>query len=163
MNKWINYFMTVAKDTAQLSKDPNTKVGAVLVKNRRIKSTGFNGAPQSFPDELVPQVSGDKLIEQKNTFMCHAELNAVLNYDGKVSDLSECTLYTTISPCSHCAKMLAEVGIKRVIYLEEYHRSEETDAAKYIFKVCGVDYISYDSINKEEKEGNYSITHYAKA
>ena len=153
MNKWINYFMTVAKDTAQLSKDPNTKVGAVLVKNRRIKSTGFNGAPQSFPDELVPQVNGDKLIEQKNTFMCHAELNAVLNYDGKVSDLSECTLYTTVSPCSHCAKMLAQVGIKEVIYLEEYHRSEETDAAKYIFKVCGVDYISYDSLNKEEKEG----------
>lgn len=153
MNKWINYFMTVAKDTAQLSKDPNTKVGAVLVKNRRIKSTGFNGAPQSFPDELVPQVSGDKLIEQKNTFMCHAELNAVLNYDGKVSDLSKCSLYTTVSPCSHCAKMLAQVGIKEVIYLEEYHRSEETDAAKYIFKVCGVDYISYDSLNQEEKEG----------
>lgn len=149
MDKWINYFMTVAKNTAQLSKDPNTKVGAVLVKNRRIKSTGFNGAPQSFPDELVPQISGDKLIDQKNTFMCHAELNAVLNYDGKVSDLSECTLYTTISPCSHCAKMLAQVGIKDVVYLEEYHRSEETEAAKYIFKVCGVNYISYESLNKE--------------
>lgn len=153
MDKWINYFMTVANDTAQLSKDPNTKVGAVLVKNRRIKSTGYNGAPQSFPDELVPKVSGDKLIDQKNTFMCHAELNAVLNYDGKVRDLSECTLYTTISPCSHCAKMLAQVGIKDVIYLEEYHRSEETEAAKYIFDVCGVNYISYKSLmNEGDKE-----------
>ena len=147
-NKWNSYFMNIAKETAKLSKDPNTKVGAVLVKNKKIKSVGYNGAPRTFPDDLVPKKDGDTLIQKKNTYMCHAELNAILNYDEKSSDLEGSTLYTTISPCSNCAKMLAQIGIKEVIYLEEYHRSEETDAAKYIFNVCGIDYIPYNNNDK---------------
>ena len=146
MDKWNNYFMNTAKETALLSRDPSTKVGAVIVNNKRIKSAGYNGAPQSFPDELVPTVDGDELIDKKNTFMCHAELNAILNYDGKSSDLKGSVIYCTVSPCSHCAKMLAQVGISEVIYLTEYHRVEETKAAKYIFDLCGVKYTSFDSI-----------------
>ena len=87
MNKWNTYFMTMAEESAKLSKDPNTKVGAVIVHDRRIKSAGFNGAPSSYPDDLVPNNNdSDKLVDQKNTYMCHAELNAVLNYDGKIRD-----------------------------------------------------------------------------
>ena len=67
--KWLRYFMTVAEESAKLSKDPNTKVGAVIVNNKRIKSTGYNGAPQSFPDDLVPvDNDGETLIEKKNTY-----------------------------------------------------------------------------------------------
>ncbi len=149
MSKWPIYFMSVAESSAQLSKDPITKVGAVLVKNRRIKSTGFNGAPQSFPDELVPTTNGEHLIDQKNTYMCHAELNAVLNYDGNITDLKDSDIYVTVSPCSKCACMLAQVGVKRVIYKEKYHRAEETDAAEYILDKCGVEYVSYDKFCNE--------------
>lgn len=147
MNKWQEYFMSVAEDTAKLSRDPHTKVGAVIVNNKRIKSTGFNGAPQNFPDELVPlDNNGDTLIRQKNTYMCHAELNAVLNYDGNIMNLKDSDIYVTVSPCSRCACMLAQVGIKRVIYKEKYHRKEETDAAEYILNNSGIEYIKYDEI-----------------
>ena len=149
LGRYHNYFMKVAQETATLSKDPKTKVGAIIVKNRRIKSVGFNGAPSSFPDELVPKVDGEKLIEKKNTFMCHAELNAILNYDNESNELSNSIIYTTISPCSNCAKMLAQIGIKEVVYLEEYHRSEETEAAKYIFNVCGVKYTKFAPYTEE--------------
>ena len=147
MSKWDTYFMNVAKDTAQLSKDPNTKVGAVIAHGKQLKSIGFNGAPGNFPDDMVPTEDGPRLIQKKNTYMCHAELNAILNYDGKISDLQGSTLYTTISPCSHCAKMLAQLKISEVVFLEEYHRSEETEAAKYIFDVCGVKYGSFADKN----------------
>lgn len=146
-NKWPKYFMAVAEESGKLSKDPRTKVGAVIVHNKRIKSTGYNGAPSNFPDELVPKDSeGDTLIEKKNTYMCHAELNAILNYDGQISDLKNSDLYVTVSPCSRCACMIAQVGIKRVIYKEKYHRKEETDAAEYILNKCGVETIKYDEL-----------------
>lgn len=147
MNKWNEYFMSVAESSAKLSRDPNTKVGAVIVNNKRIKSTGFNGAPRNFPDELVPlHKEGTKLIDQKNTYMCHAELNAVLNYDGNIMDLNDADIYVTVSPCSRCACMLAQVGIKRVIYKEKYHRTEETEAAEYILKNSNIKYIKYDEL-----------------
>ena len=146
-NKWTKYFMAVAEESGKLSKDPRTKVGAVIVHNKRIKSTGYNGAPSNFPDELVPKDSeGATLIEKKNTYMCHAELNAILNYDGQISDLKNSDLYVTVSPCSRCACMIAQVGIKRVIYKEKYHRKEETDAAEYILNKCGVETIKYDEL-----------------
>lgn len=149
-NKWHDYFMTVAEDTAKLSKDPKTKVGAVIVNNKRIKSAGYNGAPSLFPDELVPPTSDtDTLIDNKNTYMCHAELNAVLNYDGKISDLNNADMYVTVSPCSRCACMLAQVGIKRIIYKEKYHRTNETDAAKFILDTCGIEQIDVESLKKE--------------
>lgn len=150
MSKWTKYFMDVAEASAKLSRDPITKVGAVIVNNKRIKSTGFNGAPSNFPDKLVPPDSeSEYLIDKKNTYMCHAELNAVLNYDGKIADLKDADLYVTVSPCSRCACMLAQVGIKRVIYKEKYHRKEETDAAEFILSKCGVKYIDYESFEKE--------------
>lgn len=151
MNKWHDYFMTVAEDSAKLSKDPKTKVGAVLVNNKKIKSIGYNGAPRNFPDDLVPTDSeSEHLVNQKNTYMCHAELNAVLNYDNKISDLTGATLYVTISPCSKCACMLAQVGIKEVIYKEKYHRVEETSAAEYIFDTCGITYTKFNDLKEEE-------------
>lgn len=147
MDKWNNYFMSVAESSARLSKDPNTKVGAVIVNNKRIKSTGYNGAPSNFPDELVPLNDGDRLIDKKNTYMCHAELNAILNYDGNLSNIRGSTLYITVSPCSRCACMIAQVGIKRVIYKEKYHRKEETEAADYIFKTCGIECRCIDEVD----------------
>lgn len=151
MNKWHKYFMTIAEDSAQLSKDPKTKVGAVIVNNKRIKSTGYNGAPGPFPDELVPADSeAERLIDQKNTYMCHAELNAILNYDNKISDLKDATMYVTVSPCSRCACMIAQVGIKKIIYKEKYHRTNETEAAEHIFDVCGIEYTSYKDLEGED-------------
>lgn len=144
-NKWSTYFMNIAKETAKLSKDPNTKVGAVLTKGKYIKSIGYNGAPKSFPDNLVPKDNDDpELINQKNAYMVHAELNAILNYEGKLSDLKDSTLYVTISPCHNCALLLAQLGIKKVIYLEKYHRNNMTDVSDKIFNVCNIECEEYN-------------------
>jgi len=137
--------MSIADSTANLSKDPRTKVGAVIVKNKKIKSVGYNGAPKTFPDNLVPtDNSGETLKEKKNTYMCHAELNSILNYDGLISDLSGATMYITLSPCSKCACLLAQVGIKKIIYKKKYDKKEETEATDYIFEKCGIEQIHFE-------------------
>lgn len=145
MSKWDSYFMSIADNTANLSKDPRTKVGAVIVKNKKIKSIGYNGAPKLFPDNLVPtDNSGETLKEKKNTYMCHAELNSILNYDGLISDLNGATIYITLSPCSKCACLLAQVGIKKIIYKKKYDKKEETEATDYIFEKCGIEQIHFE-------------------
>ena len=85
-------------------------------------------------------------VNKKCSNKKHAELNAVLNYDGKISDLKDADIYVTVSPCSKCACMLAQVGIKRVIYKEEYRRKEEVEATKYILEKCNVQYIKFDDL-----------------
>lgn len=145
---WDEYFMSLAEESALRSKDPSTKVGACIVKDKRIMSLGYNGAPRLFPDELVPteQNEMDNILHQKNTFMCHAELNAILNYRGSLSELEGSSIYVTIFPCHECAKALAQLGIKEIIYKEDYHRTKILSASKYILEKCGIQFrrLEYD-------------------
>jgi len=108
LNKHHYHFLSVADTISQASKDPSTKVGAVIVdKDNRIVSTGYNGFPKGIDD------TEDRLHdrETKLSYTLHAELNAVL---FARRDLSECTLYTTFVPCSECAKIIIQTGIKKV-------------------------------------------------
>lgn len=129
--------MEIAKVVSKKSKDRNTKVGCVLEKEGRILSIGYNGAPRKFPDDIVPMGHSENLIEDKNTFMVHAELNAILNYGGSLRDLKDSTLYVTVSPCYECAKAIAQLGISRIVYLNKY-KPEIFDASLYILKMCGI-------------------------
>lgn len=139
---WDEYFMHLAEESALRSKDPNTKVGACIVKDNRVLSLGYNGAPRGFDDDLVPLGRGSNLplAQRKNTFMCHAELNAILNYRGSLSDFEGASIYITLSPCHDCAKAIAQLKIKEVIYKEEYHKKEIVDISKFIFKQCKINY-----------------------
>lgn len=135
------FYMEFAKHSASKSKDPNTKVGSCLVNDKRLLSIGYNGAPRGFPDDKIPTYSNkENLVENKNSYMVHSELNAILNYGGSLQDLQGSTLYVTISPCHECAKIIIQVGIKRVVYLEDYHRSETAEMAKTLFRMAGVEY-----------------------
>lgn len=139
---WDEYFMHLAEESASRSKDPNTKVGACVVKDLTVLSLGYNGAPRLFPDKLVPlgRDSTLPLRLQKNTFMCHAELNAILNYKGNLSEFANSTIYVTVFPCHECAKALAQIGVKEIVYKDEYHRKEIFETAKYILDTCGINY-----------------------
>lgn len=107
---WDRRFMALAQQIATWSKDPSTKVGAVIVDaHRRIVSMGYNGFPRGVED--LPERLNDRA--QKYPRIVHAEPNAILNATRSVKG---CTLYVTpFAPCSECAKLIIQAGIKRVV------------------------------------------------
>lgn len=105
---WDNRFLDLCEHISEWSKDPSTKVGAVITdKNHRVISMGYNGAPQGVSE---PSESNR---EQKLLRTIHAEANA-LHFANR--DVSGCTLYVNLPPCAHCAAHIIQRGIKRVVY-----------------------------------------------
>lgn len=107
-NKWHKRFMRVAEEVATWSKDPSTKVGAVITKENRIISTGYNGLLQGIDDSLAVGNRGFKI---KNTI--HAEHNAI---KYATNDTVGATLYVTHYPCEVCTSKIIEAGIS-VVYV----------------------------------------------
>lgn len=108
LSKWDARFLEMASLVASWSKDPSTKVGAVIVDSRqRVVSQGFNGFPRGVQDRV------DVSRETKLARTIHAEANALL-YAQR--DLSGCSLYVTRPPCSNCAALIIQSGIARVVY-----------------------------------------------
>ena len=139
---WDEYFMSIAKLSAMRSKDPSTQVGACIVSNdNRILSIGYNGAPNGFDDEKFPWARDGENLDTKYPYVCHAELNAILNYRGSKKDLESAKIYVDLFPCNECAKIIIQSGIKEVIYLSDEDDGKPTNiAAKMLFKTCGVSY-----------------------
>ena len=139
---WDEYFMSIAKLSAMRSKDPNTQVGACIVSDdNRILSIGYNGAPNGFDDERFPWGREGENLETKYPYVCHAEMNAILNYRGSKKDLENAKIYVDLFPCNECAKEIIQAGIKQVIYLsDKYADTPENIASKKLFDMCGVSY-----------------------
>ena len=137
---WDEYFMGVALLSAQRSKDPNTQVGACIInEKKKIVGIGYNGLPIGCDDDHFPWAREGDFLETKYPYVCHAELNAILN---KISaDLDKCTVYVTLFPCNECAKVLIQSGIQEVIYLaNKYPDSDSVKAARKMFDSAGVRY-----------------------
>lgn len=119
---WAETFVAVAKDVARRSKDPHTKVGAVLVKNNCILATGYNGDPRGF------SYAFDWSTEEKYDYVIHAEMNAIANavYNGAGNSIKGSEIYLTLSPCHHCILQLIQFGVAKVHYLKEYKDFELT-------------------------------------
>ena len=151
---WDEYFMEIAKLSARRSKDPATQVGACIVsKDNRILSIGYNGAPNGFSDDYMPWGKGkDKeRLYTKFFYVCHAEMNAILNYRGSKKDLEEAKIYVDSFPCNECAKIIIQSGIKEVIYLsDKYANSENNIASRRLFDECGVVYNKIKLENDKE-------------
>lgn len=126
---WDDYFMSIAEVVATRSKDPKTQVGAVIVdENKHIIATGFNGFPSGL-EETEERWN----TEQKYEFVVHAEMNCILH---AIKSVKNCTIYTTMYPCSNCAKNIANAGIKKIIYLDDKYHNQISDT---IFKECCID------------------------
>lgn len=108
--KWHVRYLRIAKEIATFSKDPSTKVGCVLVKDRRIISTGFNGFPMGISDDLNRLIDRD----QKYLYTVHAEANAIVTAALHGVSTKGCTAYVTFSPCCQCAAQLINAGITSV-------------------------------------------------
>lgn len=149
---WDQYFMGIALLSSMRSKDPNTSVGACIVgKDNKILSVGYNGMPQGCSDDEYPwEREGDNPLETKYLYVCHAELNALLNYTG--TDIQGSRIYTTLFPCNECTKAIIQSGIKEVIYLEDkYSTTASVIAAKKMMKSAGITWRPYETANDEIK------------
>ncbi len=135
---WDQYFMGIALLSAERSKDNNTQVGACIVdKNNKILSVGYNGMPTGCNDDEMPWDREGEFLDTKYAFVCHAELNAILNYNG--GSLDGATLYVTLFPCNECAKAIIQKGIKEVVYVsDKYADSPATIASKKMLDMAGV-------------------------
>ena len=156
---WNEYFMAIAKLSSMRSKDPSTQVGACIVgHDNRILSIGYNGAPNGFDDTSFPWDREGDMLNTKYAYVCHAEMNAILNYRGSRKDLENAKIYVHLFPCNECAKIIIQAGIKEVLYLSDKFKDKdgtlkETDsvkASKRMFDECGVKYHQLE-IDKEIK------------
>jgi dCMP deaminase len=129
---WDEYFMGVALLSAKRSKDPSTQVGACIVNEKnKIVGAGYNGLPAGCDDDEFPWEKQGDFLHTKYPYICHAELNAILNNIGM--DLKGCKIYTALFPCNEYTKAIIQSGIKEVVYLsEKYLRPPNSCSIKLV-------------------------------
>lgn len=132
---WNEYFINISKIIALKSKDKKRQVGAILVseKNNRILSTGYNGLPANTNDNI--DWNNRELV---HSMIIHAEMNCILYANNKYENS---ILYSTLSPCKDCIKIIAAAKIKKIIYLEEY---KDLLISKELCKKFNIELIKYN-------------------
>jgi len=112
---WDQYFMDIAFKVKERSTCPRRQVGAVVVKDNRIKGTGYNGSPSKMQhcDDV-----GCLMVDGHCKRTIHAEINAILECSPE--ERKDATIYVTSRPCSECAKVIINSGIVRVVYAQHY-------------------------------------------
>lgn len=143
---WDEYFMSIALLSSLRSKDGNTKVGACIVSDdHKVLSLGYNGMPLGVSDEEIPWAGSNEnkpYLETKYPYVCHAELNAILNSNH---NLKGSTLYVTLFPCNECTKAVIQAGIKKVVYLsDKYHDTDAEVAARRMLDMAKIPYVHYE-------------------
>lgn len=110
---WEETYFEIAKVISKRSKDPHTKVEAVLVKDGRILGVGYNGEPREFT------YSFNWFTEEKYNYVIHAELNAIANACSIGANVTGSDIYLTLSPCSNCIKILIQHQIRNVYFFKK--------------------------------------------
>ena len=158
---WDEYFMGIAMLAAKRSKDPNTQVGACIVsQDNIIISTGYNGMPKGCSDDVFPWERDGQQDMTKYPYVVHAELNAILNANGR--DLRGSRIYVALFPCNECAKAIIQSGVAEVLYLSDKYKDtilnmvskKMLDAAgvKYTKLTTSLDSITLDFIPEEDRK-----------
>ena len=140
-------YMDLADNLAKRSHCVKAKVGAVLTKDTRIISVGYNGPPagthncdQEFPEEGCPRDSKGSC-----SLALHAEQNAILYASKNNVSIDGCTLYVTLSPCIACARVIFTIGIKKVFYMNSYadFKKLPSDEGVDFLRKFGVEVVQY--------------------
>ena len=134
---WDEYFMGVAILSAKRSKDPGTQVGACIVTpDKRIVGVGYNGLPAGCSDDEFPWDREGDFLNSKYAYVCHAELNAILN---STKNLKGCTIYVDLFPCNECAKSIIQSGISEIVYLsDKYDNTDSNIASKKLLNAANI-------------------------
>jgi dCMP deaminase len=130
---WDQYFMTITREVAERSTCLRAKVGAVIVRDKNILATGYNGSPTGLPHCLdvgclIYRSTTPSGEVEENCFRCiHAEINAIAQAAKNGASIRAGDIYITHTPCIHCFKVLINTGIKRIFYDKPYklHTLEE--------------------------------------
>ena len=147
-NKWDDRFMEMARTIANWSScyQPNRKIGAVKVKDKRILTTGYNGAPSGVKscvergECLRRKLNIPSGTKHELCYAIHAEQNAIIQAARMGVEIEGSTIYCTHQPCVICAKMIVNAGISRVVYGEGY----PDEFALEMFKLAGVELVKYE-------------------
>ena len=150
MNKWDERFMNLAETVAEWSScyQSNRHVGAVIVRDKRILTTGYNGAPEGIEScsergeclRRVKNIASGTM--QEVCYAVHAEQNAIIQAAKLGINLQGAEMYVTHQPCVICTRMILNSGIKRVVYKNGY----PDDFAKELFKQSNVELIKFEEL-----------------
>lgn len=150
-SKWDDRFLRIASEVSTWSKDPGSKIGAVVVDDdHRILSVGYNGLPRGMVDD-------DRVLDRdfKLRHTVHAEVNAILNAAHSGVSLKGSTMYVHgLPPCRDCAKAIAQTGVKRVVFdcpVTKPEWEESFATTRSLFKEVG---ISCEEFGKEDESSN---------
>jgi len=140
LSKWDERFLRLANEAATWSKDPSTKVGAVIAQGKHVVSLGFNGFPAGMRDE--PHLYNDREVKYERVI--HAEVNAILNARQPVVGS---TIYVNRPPCCNCSLYIVQAGVQRVVC--EVDSSEEfmnrwrasMQKTKAFFEEANIEYV----------------------
>lgn len=127
-------FINIAHEIASASKCVSKQVGAVIVKNGRILSTGYNGTPPGYQN-CCDYWDGEYTKDHHNwskTYEIHAEMNALIWAARKGIPIEDATIYVTLEPCSECSKNLIASGIKRIVFDIAYEHTDSDIISKFI-------------------------------
>lgn len=146
------YFMDIAELVSERSTCLRRQYGAVIVKDKQILSTGYNGAPKGLPhcDETGCIRKQEDVAHGERYELCrsaHAEQNAITQAAYNGISIKGSTLYVTGTPCMMCCKVIINAGIEEVIYINDH----EFDMTTRMFNQAGIDFIPYSEINNSFK------------
>lgn len=131
-------YLDICSRIAQMSHAKRAKVGALLVKDNNIISMGWNGTPSGFDNECeITNVDGGLMTKPE---VLHAESNCITKVAQSTQSSLNSTMYITISPCIDCAKLIAQSGVKRVVYKNFYKDKKSLD----FLRRCGIIIENYE-------------------
>ena len=134
---WDEYFMGIALLTAMRPRTQQSGGRVHRKPENKILSLGYNGMPIGCSDDEMPLGAGGRPLQTKYMYVCHAELNAILN--SAHNNLKGARVYVTLFPCNECTKAIIQSGIAEVVYYgDKYHDSDSSIAARFMFKNAGV-------------------------
>jgi dCMP deaminase len=141
--KYLGAYMKTAKIFAGLSSARRKHVGAIIVKDDRIISIGYNGMPSGWDNNCEDEISypdAEGVTLRTKPEVLHAESNAIAKLAKSTESGDGASMFITCSPCIECAKMIYQVGIKEVFYGEDY----KSDAGLAFLNKCGIKLMKLD-------------------
>ena len=145
--KWDEYFMEIAKTVGRRATCDRGRLGCVIAKHKQILVTGYAGAPKGLPhcDDIGHQMKTVRHEDGHETNHCvrtaHGEQNAIVQAAHHGVSLDGATLYCNMTPCSTCAKLIINAGIKEIVCAKRYHAGEESEE---MFKKTGISLRFFD-------------------